>query len=121
MSLSDLFNSRHSYRILAFVGRSTATAARGPRLPICVNEWRQQPPTQAMTKSLAVAGRSQPWLALQVPLQDPWEPWPLHLPPPRPFESRPDPLALWPPVETLTLTWPDGATRPEALTDPPPR
>jgi hypothetical protein len=55
MSLSDLFNSRHSYRILAFVGRSTATAANGPRLPICVNEWRQQPPTQSHDQ--VVSGR----------------------------------------------------------------
>ena len=65
--------------------------------------------------------RSQPWLALQVPLQDPWDPWPRQVPPPRPFESRPDPCALWPALETLTLTWPDELTRPETLTAPPPR
>ncbi len=65
--------------------------------------------------------QSQPWTALQVPAQAPFEPWPRQVPPPRPPESRPDPLALWPPLETLTLTWPLGETRPETLTAPPPR
>src|SRR5262245_23599018 len=45
-----------------------------------------------------------PWVALQVPEQFPEPPWPRHVPPPRPLDRRPDPTALWPPAETLTVT-----------------
>ena len=62
----------------------------------------------------------QPWLALHTPEQDPPLPLPRQIPLPLPFASRPVPLALWPPLDTLTLTWPDGDTRPETLTAPEP-
>ena len=74
--------------------------------------------TKAMTKSQRSLGSelSQPGSRSRCRCRIPGSPGRSSLPPPRPFESRPDPLALRPPVETLTLTWPDGATRPEALT-----
>ena len=56
----------------------------------------------------AVTSRAQPWLALQMPAQAPVVPWPRQVPLPRPSASRPDPLALWPPLETLTLTCAGG-------------
>src|SRR5262249_52163610 len=70
-----------------------------------------------------VARRSSPrhpCVALQTPEHAPWGPWPRHVPPPRPADSRPDPIALLPAAETLTLTLPDFDTRPDTFTAPPP-
>ena len=56
------------------------------------------PAGDALHSVRSVGERSQPWVALHTPEQFPEGPWPRHVPPPRPSESRPDPCALWPPV-----------------------
>ena len=60
-----------------------------------------------------------PRTAFQTPEHVPKGIRPRHVPAPRPPESRPDPWAVWGPAETLMLTWPEGDTRPETLTNPP--
>jgi hypothetical protein len=123
--LSD-FDARHSDRILAFLGRLPA-ATRD-------SEAQLQPWAKVSTTRSPLGGRRRvhllvtlrsrsrhPCVALQVPEQLPEEPRPRHVPLPRPSRRRPEPTALWPLDETLTLTWPDFDTRPDTLTAPPPR
>jgi hypothetical protein len=66
------------------------------------------------------AVRAQPRLALHTPAQLPLGPWPRQLPLPVLRESRPEPTAYCGPLDTLTVTLPDGDTRPVRLTGPPP-
>jgi hypothetical protein len=66
------------------------------------------------------AVRAQPRLALHTPAQLPLGPWPRQLPPPVLRESRPEPSAYCGPLDTRTVTLPDGDTRPVKLTGPPP-
>src|SRR6516164_8306303 len=66
------------------------------------------------------AVRAQPRLALHTPAQAPLGPWPRQLPPPVLRDSRPEPTAYCGPLDTRTVTLPDGDTRPVRLTGPPP-
>jgi hypothetical protein len=66
------------------------------------------------------AVRAQPRLALHTPAQLPLGPCPRQLPPPVLRESRPEPMAYCGPLDTRTVTLPDGDTRPVRLTGPPP-